>query len=57
MISLSIRYHLIGLQEVTWGEKKENKEEEDNKSHLHTTTNSSIQRYNSKQSTLSDFTT
>lgn len=27
---------MVGLQEVTWEEKKENKEGEDNKSHLHT---------------------
>ena len=51
---------MIGLPEAAWSKdgknKKENKEGEDNKSHLHTT-NISIQHYNSKQSTLSDFTT
>jgi hypothetical protein len=43
---------MVGLPEVVWSKEKENKNEEEDTSHLH---NSSIQ--DPKQSTISDFMT
>jgi len=49
---------LVGLPEAAYSkDDKENKREEDDKSHLHSKRNIQKQYHNPKQSTISDFMT